>query len=90
MGITVISIVLGFVIVAACLGIPQLVRIRTQRPDEDAYGYLKQPAQPSGDNSEQESAVREVQSPGALRRPSPAADRHQKVPGGASRRSPGH
>ncbi len=47
---TVISIVLGLVIVIVCLGLPQLVRIKTQPPDEDAYGYLKQPARPSGDD----------------------------------------
>ncbi len=56
MEITVISIVLGFVIVTVCLGLPQLVRVRTQRPDEDAYGYLKRLSQPSGDNSPQDAA----------------------------------
>ena len=71
MEITVISIVLGLVIVAVCLGLPQLVRVRTQRPDEDAYGYLKRLSQPSGDNSPQDAASRpEGQPPGGSRRSS--------------------
>jgi hypothetical protein len=70
---TVISIVLGLVIVAACLGIPQLVRIRTQRPDEDAYGYLKRRNQSPGDGSEQDATLSaEDHSPGPSRRPSEA------------------
>jgi hypothetical protein len=42
MNVTIIAIVLGLLISAACIGIPQLVRIRSQRPDDDdTQAYLK-------------------------------------------------
>ena len=33
---------LGVVIAAACIGIPQLVRVRHQQPDDDTQAYLSQ------------------------------------------------
>lgn len=54
---TVIAIVLGLVISAACLGIPQLVRIRNQQPDDDSQGYLKQTGRSSGEVAQENAAV---------------------------------
>jgi hypothetical protein len=52
---------LGVVIGAACIGIPQLVRIRTQRPDDDTKAYLKETGRSPLDIAEGNAAVRERQ-----------------------------
>jgi hypothetical protein len=55
--ITVISIVLGVVISAACIGIPQLVRVRSQRPDDNSQAYLKQTGRSSTDVVQKNAAL---------------------------------
>ena len=53
--------VLGVVIAAACIGIPQLVRIRHQRPDDDTEAYLRQTGRSAKDIAEANAAARELQ-----------------------------
>ena len=38
----ILAAILGALISAAAIGIPQLVRIRHQRPDDDTQAYLRQ------------------------------------------------
>ncbi len=52
---------LGVVISAACIGIPQLVRIRTQRPDDDTRAYLKQTGRSARDIAAGNAKIRERQ-----------------------------
>jgi hypothetical protein len=57
LNIVVIAIVLGLVISAACIGIPQLVRKRNQQPDDDSRGYLKQTGRSAADIARENAAV---------------------------------
>jgi hypothetical protein len=52
---------LGAVIAAACIGIPQLVRVRHQRPDDDTRAYLKETGRSARDIADGNAAVRERQ-----------------------------
>jgi hypothetical protein len=50
MHIWILAVILGVVISAACLGIPQFVRIRNTQPDyDDTNAYLKQTGRSAGD-----------------------------------------
>lgn len=53
--------VLGVVIAAACIGIPQLVRVRHQQPDDDTLNYLKQTGRSARDIAAGNAAMREQQ-----------------------------
>jgi hypothetical protein len=50
--------VLGVVIAAVCIGIPQLVRVRHQRPDDDTQAYLKQTGRSASDIAAGNAAAR--------------------------------
>jgi hypothetical protein len=52
---------LGVVIAAACIGIPQLVRVRHQQPDDDTLKYLKQTGRSARDIATDNAAMREQQ-----------------------------
>lgn len=52
---------LGVVIAAACIGIPQLVRVRHQQPDDDTLNYLKQTGRSARDIAAGNAAMREQQ-----------------------------
>ena len=40
--VTIFASVLGLLIAGSCIGIPQLVRQRSQKPEDDGRGYLDQ------------------------------------------------
>ena len=67
MEITVISIVLGVVIAAACIGLPQLVRILTTQPDDNSRAYLEQTGRSPMDVAQNNAALL-VQNETAARR----------------------
>jgi hypothetical protein len=50
--------ILGALIAAAAIGIPQLVRIRHQRPDDDTQAYLKQTGRSARDIAAGNAEVR--------------------------------
>jgi hypothetical protein len=52
---------LGVLIATACIGIPQLVRIRTQRSDDDTKAYLTETGRSARDIAESNAEVRERQ-----------------------------
>jgi hypothetical protein len=52
---------LGVLIAAACIGIPQLVRVRHQRPDDDTRAYLTETGRSARDIADGNAAVRERQ-----------------------------
>jgi hypothetical protein len=56
--IGIFAAVLGLVIAAAAIGIPQLVRIRHQRPDDDTQAYLKQTGRTAEEIAAGNAAVR--------------------------------
>jgi hypothetical protein len=57
MTITTVSIVLGLLISAACIGIPQLVRIRNRRSDDDdTRAYLDDAGRSAQDVSQRNAA----------------------------------
>jgi hypothetical protein len=62
MAIAIICGVIGLAIGAAALGIPQLVRIRHQRPDyDDTQAYLKATGRSAQDIAHSNARVRERQ-----------------------------
>jgi hypothetical protein len=62
MVIAIIGGAIGLVIGAAALGIPQLVRIRHQRPDDDdTQAYLKATGRSARDIAQGNARVREGQ-----------------------------
>ena len=62
MAIAIIGGAIGLVIGAAALGIPQLVRIRHQRPDDDdTQAYLKASGRSAQDIAQSNARVRERQ-----------------------------
>jgi hypothetical protein len=62
MVIAIIGGVIGLVLGAAALGIPQLVRIRHQRPDDDdTQAYLKATGRSARDIAQGNARVREGQ-----------------------------
>ena len=61
MVIAIIGGVIGLVLGAAALGIPQLVRIRHQRPDDDTQAYLKATGRSAQDIAQSNARMREQQ-----------------------------
>ena len=57
MEITIISIVLGVVIAAACIGLPQLVRVLSQQPDDNSQAYLHQTGRSSSEVAQKNAAL---------------------------------
>jgi hypothetical protein len=59
MKVPLIDAILGFVIAAACIGIPQLVRKRRQRPDDnDTEAYLEETGRSAGEIAQENAALR--------------------------------
>lgn len=84
MDYAVVDAVLGLLIGAACIGIPQLVRKRRQRPDDDdAQAYLKETGRSARDiaqgnaalESRQKNDARSQQASGSERSARPFQDR---------------
>jgi hypothetical protein len=62
MAIAILGGVIGLVLGAAALGIPQLVRIRHQRPDDDdTQAYLKATGRSAQDIAQDNARVRQRQ-----------------------------
>jgi hypothetical protein len=63
MTIAILGGVIGLVLGAAALGIPQLVRIRHQRPDDDddTQAYLKETGRSPQDIAQDNARVRQRQ-----------------------------
>ncbi|HTX83917.1 MAG TPA: hypothetical protein VME44_17165 [Streptosporangiaceae bacterium] len=62
MAIAIVAAVLGVLIAAAAIGIPQLVRIRHQRSDsDDTKAYMTQTGLSARDIAQGNAAVREQQ-----------------------------
>jgi hypothetical protein len=61
MTIAIIAAVAGLLIAAGAIGIPQLVRIRHQRGDEDTVAYLQQTGRSARDIAQGNAAVRSEQ-----------------------------
>jgi hypothetical protein len=59
MTIAIIGGVIGLVIGAAALGLPQLVRIRHQRPDNDTQAYLTATGRSAQDIAQSNARVKE-------------------------------
>ncbi len=59
MKVPLIDAILGFLIAAACIGIPQLVRKRRQRTDDnDTEAYLKETGRSAGEIARENAALR--------------------------------
>lgn len=70
MTIAIIAAVLGVLIAAAAISVPQIVRIRHQRGDEDTAKYLKETGRSASDIAQGNAAVRgEQQSDDAAQQP---------------------
>jgi hypothetical protein len=61
MTIAVIAALAGLLIAVAAIGIPQLVRIRHQRPNDDTQAYLKQTGRSAPEIERGNAAVAEHQ-----------------------------
>jgi hypothetical protein len=61
MTIAILGGVIGLLLGAAALGIPQLVRIRHQRPDDDGQAYLKATGRSAQDIAQGNAQVRRRQ-----------------------------
>jgi hypothetical protein len=61
MTIAILGGAIGLVLGAAALGIPQLVRIRHQRPDDDTQAYLKETGRSPQDIAQDNARVRQRQ-----------------------------
>jgi hypothetical protein len=62
MAIAIIGGVIGLVLGAAAIGIPQLVRVRHQRPDsDDTQAYLQATGRSAQDIAQSNARVRERQ-----------------------------
>ena len=55
--VTIVASVLGLLIAAACISIPQLVRIRSQQPDDNGQAYLKQTGRSARDIAKSNAAL---------------------------------
>jgi len=76
MDYAVVDSVLGFLIGAACLSIPQVVRIHRQRPDyDDTEAYLRQTGRPVRDIAQGNAALLSRQKSDSGRSPANAANR---------------
>ena len=56
-GVTILASVLGLVIAAACISIPQLVRIRSQRPDDGGRAYYNETGRSAQDIERDNAAL---------------------------------
>jgi hypothetical protein len=74
MTVAIIAAVLGVVIAAAAIGIPQLVRIRHQRSDDDTRAYLQQTGRSAQDIAQGNAAVRKEQQENDARAPRATGD----------------
>jgi hypothetical protein len=61
MAIAIIGGVIGLALGAAAVGIPQLVRMRHQRPDDGGQAYLKATGRTAEDIAQSNARVREQQ-----------------------------
>jgi hypothetical protein len=61
MEIAIVAAVLGLLLATAAIGIPQLVRIRHQRSDDDTLEYLKETGRSAPDIAAGNAAVRDSQ-----------------------------
>jgi hypothetical protein len=61
MTIAIIAALLGVLIAASAIGIPQWVRIRHQRGDDDTVAYLKRTGRSARDITQGNAAVLEQQ-----------------------------
>ncbi len=62
MTVGILAAVLGLVIAAACIGIPQVVRARRSRPDnDDTQAYLRETGRSALDIAEGNAALRAQQ-----------------------------
>lgn len=61
MAIAILGGVIGLLLGAAALGIPQLVRVRHQRPDDDGQAYLKATGRSAQDIAQGNAQVRQRQ-----------------------------
>jgi hypothetical protein len=67
---------LGLVIAAACISLPQVIRVRRQQPgDDDTQAYLKATGRSAEDIAESNAALREQQTGQAVR---PSGDNSKK------------
>lgn len=72
----VVDAVLGLLIGAACLSIPQLVRIHRQQPDhDDTEAYLRKTGRSVGDIAQGNAALLSRQKSDSGRSPANAANR---------------
>jgi len=61
MAIAIIAGVIGLVLGAAAIGIPQLIRFRHQRPDDEGQAYLKATGRTAQDIEQGNARVQEQQ-----------------------------
>ena len=61
MAIAIIGGVIGLLLGAAAIGIPQLVRARHQKPDDDGQAYLKATGRTAEDIAQGNARLREQQ-----------------------------
>ncbi|HEY3954905.1 MAG TPA: hypothetical protein VGM53_16150 [Streptosporangiaceae bacterium] len=70
MAITILAVVLGLLLAAAAISIPQLVRARRQRPDDDdTQAYLRKTGRSGRDIAQENAAVRAEQEDAARSQP---------------------
>jgi hypothetical protein len=69
MTIAIIAASLGVLIAAAAISIPQIVRIRHQRGDEDTVKYLQETGRSAADIAQGNDAVRNEQQNDASAQP---------------------
>ena len=55
--VTILASVLGLLIAAGCISIPQLVRIRSQQPDDGGQAYLKETGRSARDIAQGNAAL---------------------------------
>jgi hypothetical protein len=61
MAIAILAGVIGLLLGAAAIGIPQLVRVRHQRPDDDGQAYLKATGRSAQDIAQGNAQLRQQQ-----------------------------
>jgi hypothetical protein len=75
MNYAIVDAVLGLLIGAACIGIPQLVRKRRQRPDDaDTEAYLKETHRSAQDIAQSNAALQSQQKDDARTRQAGGSD----------------
>jgi hypothetical protein len=61
MAVGITAALLGLLIAAACIAIPQVVRSRRQQPDDDTQAYLKETGRSARDIERANAALRAEQ-----------------------------